>query len=125
MFVAESHLGTEREVGEGRVVNSFREPSFPAPPMDAGIKSQSEPTIEIIGKAGASAARIRFQAAAQREQCSWKLAVHIRAGMKEGISAVKLPLGSRLVLSCGEGGKRAQYSNHCRQHCQNPARVAL
>jgi len=58
--------------------------------------------VEIIGKAGARAARIRFQAAAQWKQRSRKLAVHIRPGMKEGISAVKLPLRSGLVLSCGE-----------------------
>ncbi len=106
MVAAERNLWAHREVGESGIVNSSRDGSFTAAPMGAGIKSPSKPMVEIIGKAGARAARIRFQAAAQWKQRSRKLAVHIRAGMKEGISAVKLPLRSGLVLSCGEGGKR-------------------
>src|SRR6266478_5068787 len=114
MGVAERNLGTQREVGKSGVVNSVGEPGFTAAPMRAGIESESQPAVEIVGSAEANAAGVRFQAAAYREQCGWKLAVHIRAGMKEGVFAEKLPLRS-LVLSCGDSGKRKQDNNHCRQ----------
>src|SRR5229473_4347310 len=103
MFVAERHLRPKRKVRESGVVNSSRKRTFPAAPVGAGIQSQSKPAIKIIGNAGAGAARIRFQVGPrEREGCSWKLAVYIRVGIKVGVSAVKLPLGGRLVLSCGE-----------------------
>src|SRR5208337_1011467 len=113
----ERHLWSYREVGETSVINSVGYAGLTAAPMGAAIQCQSKPTIKIIGNAGAGAARIRFQSAAHREQRSWKLAVHVRAGIKEGVSAVKLPLGSRPLLSCGEGGNRTHGSNHYRQHC--------
>ena len=94
--MAERNLWAERQVGESGVVNSFRYAGFAASPMGAGVKSESEPAVEIIGHAGAGAARIRFQSAAQRQQCSWKLAVDCRAGIKHGVSAEQLPLRRRL-----------------------------
>src|SRR6266849_4891 len=124
-MAAERNLWTHREVGETGVVNYLEDHLFTAAPMVAAIESDSQPAVEIKGNAAAEAAGVRFETAAYWEQSSWKLAVHIGTGMKEGISAVKLHLWSRPVLSCGGGGKRKQDSNHCRQHCQNPTGVAL
>src|SRR5690242_1644421 len=125
MLVAERKLRAQGQVGKGGVVNSFDEPAFTASPMSADIESESEPTVKIIGKAGAGAARIRFQAAAHGKQSSWKNTVHIRAGMPERISAIKLPLGSRLVLRFGNRAKHCQASNQCRQNYQYSAKTAL
>src|SRR5580765_5100673 len=104
MFAAKSNFRSDGEVRECGVVNSAGESGFTATPMGAGIKRDTKPTIEVNGKAGAGAAGIDFHAAADRRQRSGKLAVHIRAGMKERIPDEKLHLGS-LVLGCGESGK--------------------
>src|SRR6266849_587568 len=124
-MAAERNLWAHREVGETGVVNCFGDRRFTAAPMVAAIESDSQPTVEIKGNAATDAAGVRFETAAYWEQSSRKLAVHIRAGMKEGVSAVELHLWRRPVLSCGGGGKHTEDSNHCRQHCQNPTGVAL
>src|SRR5450759_3540845 len=100
MSAAESNLWAQGEVVEAGVVNSVVQPALTATPMPTDIAGQSEPAIEVIGEAGARATRIRFQAAAHREHSSWKRAVHIGAGKKEGVSAEKLPFGSWLILCC-------------------------
>src|SRR5580692_1305465 len=100
-MVAKRDLGTEGEVRESSVVKSIREPGFAAAPMRAGVQSESQPFVEIIGDAGARAAGIPFQAAAQGEQGSRKFAAYCRAGIKDGISAENLPLRRGLVLSRG------------------------
>jgi hypothetical protein len=58
MIAPHCELWAEGEVGKSGVVNSSRKRSFPAAPVGAGIKSQSEPIIEVIGNAGARASRI-------------------------------------------------------------------
>ena len=113
MSAAERYLWAQREIGESRVVNSAGYSDFTAAPMVAGIERQAQPAIEVIGNAGAGAARIRFQAAAQGKQSQRKSAMHIGAGIVKRIPAVKLPLGKRLVLGHGQGAKRAQNSNRC------------
>jgi hypothetical protein len=116
-IVAERKLWSEGEVGESSVVNSFCETIFTAVRIGAGVEGESDPAIKIIGSADANAAGVRFQSAAQWEQSSWKLGVHVRIWIKEGISAEKLPLGRRLFLSGSEGGERRQDSKHCQKHC--------
>jgi hypothetical protein len=116
-IVPESKLRTEGEIGESGVVNSLRESSFTAVRIRAGVESESDPAVKIIGSAEAKAAGVRFQGAAQWEQGSWKLGVHVSVWIKEGISAEKLPLGRRLFLSGSEGGKRRQDGKHCQKHC--------
>src|SRR5580704_333752 len=90
-FVPESNLWTEGEIRESGVVNSFREGRFTASPMGAGVQGEPEPAVEIIGDAGAGAARIPLQPAAQGDQCSWKFAVDCCAGIKHGVSTEQLP----------------------------------
>src|ERR1700686_1225548 len=123
--MAKSNLGAEGGVGESGVVNSFRERGFTAGPMSAGVEGEPQPTVEIIGDAGGGTAGIPFQAAGQGEQRSGEFAVYGGAGIKDGVSAEKLPLRRGLVLSGREGGKRKQDSDHCRKHCQATGKAAL
>src|SRR3989304_1188931 len=102
---AERNLWSHGEVGESGLVKYLAYTAcrgYTAGPMVAAIEGESQPAVEIIGSAGAHAAGIRVQAAAYREQGYRLLAVESRVGMKEGVSAVQLPLRRRLVLSCGE-----------------------
>ena len=108
--MAERKLWAEGKIGESSVVNSLRESYFTAVRIGAGIEGESKPAVKIIRRADTKAAGIRFQRAAQGEQGSWKLGVHVRVRIKEGVSAEKLPLGGRLFLSGSEGGKCRQDS---------------
>src|SRR5450756_794200 len=121
MSAAESNLWTEGKIGESGIVNSSAQTSFTAAPIGAGIECEAEPAIEVIGEADARASRIRFQAAAQRGHCSWKQAVHIGAGMEEGVSAEKFPFGSGLILRGRERSHATQDGNYCQQHNCNTA----
>ncbi len=93
--------------------------------MGAGVESESQPTVEIIRSAQADAAGVPFQAAAQREQCSGKLTVDIRARIKDGVSAEQLPFRRRRFLRRSGCGEREHDGNRCRQHCQDPPAMAL
>ena len=94
-------------------------------PMRAGIQRQSQPTIEIISTARSRASRVCLQAAAYRQQSLRELAMNIRIGIKEGIPAVKLPLGGGLVLSFGENGTPTYESNHCGEPSENVANATF
>src|ERR1700680_1019438 len=86
------------EVVEGGVVDSSAHPGLIAVPVPADIAGQSEPAVKVVGDAGTEAARIGFQTAGHGKQSSGKQAVHVGAGIEEGVSAVELPCRSRLIL---------------------------
>src|ERR1700676_3633944 len=124
-MVAKSNLWAKRNICKRGVVDSFGQTRFTAAPIGAGVQGQSEPTIEIISNARAGASRIRFQPAGQGQQRSGKLAMHIRARIKKGVSAVKLPLRSWRLLGRGHRGQRTQRRDRYRQQRKNTSRAAL
>ena len=125
MFAAESKFRSEGQVRESGVIDSAEYGFFAAAPMGAGVESEPEPIIEIVGGAEADAARIPFQAAAQGEQGAGELAVDIGAGIKDGVSAEQLPLRRRRFLRRSNCGEREHDGDECGQHRQNPRGKAL
>jgi hypothetical protein len=97
-------LWTYREIRERGVIDTV-DPNFAAIPKRAGVESDSQPTVEVIGDAGPDAPRISLQSAAHREQSQRKQAMYIGAWMKEGVSAENLPFGGRLFLRCDDCGE--------------------
>src|ERR1019366_4591438 len=116
-----SYLRPSGDVEEFGAVNSGSHPGLAATPLPTAVDGQSEPAVEVVGDAGANAPRTPFQATGHRDHSSWKQAVQIAACIESGVSAVKFPLGSRLILRCRERAHAAQDSNDCQQHNCNAA----
>src|SRR5271170_2796828 len=124
MARAISELRPGGEVEEFDLVNSRRHPAVTAAPLATAVDCQSEPTVKVVGNGSAKAPRIPRQATVHRENCARKQAVHIAAGVESRVSAVKFPLGSRLVLRCRERAQATEDSNHSQQRdCDAAARV--
>jgi hypothetical protein len=121
--VTKRNLWAQGKVGESSVVYSVEAPLLAASPMGAGIQSKTEPAVKIVGSVQTNTAWIRFQSAAQRNQSQWKEAMHIRAGIEEGILAGKLPLWKRLILRCRERTGAAQEGQHHAQECHNKTTI--
>src|ERR1700733_5092980 len=121
MAMPKGELWTYREIRERGVIDAVGS-NFTTIPKRATVDSDSHPTVEVIGDAGPDASRIRFQTAAHRQQSQRDPAVNIGPGMKERISAEKLPSGRSLILRRRNGAQAAKESNRRqRYYCDQTA----
>src|SRR5208283_792988 len=124
IVVTKGYLRPSGEVEEFTVVNPVVQPALAAAPLPTDVARQSEPAVKVVGDTGTGAPRIRFHAAAQREDSPREQAVHIDARIDKGVSGEKFPFGSGLILCYRERANAAQDGNYSQQYnCNTATRV--